>query len=328
MVQQEIPYTPVQHHERNPGIPLDMGWVNRTRINRSAVERRAATLGTRRSVKQDWQAAWLLHAITCIDLTTLSGDDTPGNVYRLCAKARNPLRHDLLEALGMGDTPLHVGAVCVYHSRVQDALAALKGTDIPVAAVSTGFPAGQSPFKQRLEEIGESVRAGAKEIDIVISREHVLTGNWQALYDEVKQFREACGEAHMKSILATGELGTLRNVGMASMVCMMAGSDFIKTSTGKESVNATLEFGLVMTRAIRDYYEQTGYKVGFKPAGGIRTAKDALNWLILMKEELGEEWMQNTLFRFGASTLLTDIERQLSHHVTGRYAAKHHMPMG
>lgn len=314
--------------ERNPGIPLDMGWVNRTRINRSAVERRAATLGTRRSVKQDWQAAWLLHAITCIDLTTLSGDDTPGNVYRLCAKARNPLRSDLLEALGMGGTEIQVGAVCVYHSRVPDALAALKGTDIPVAAVSTGFPAGQSPFRQRLEEIGASVEAGAREIDIVISREHVLTGNWQALYDEVKQFREACGDAHMKSILATGELATLRNVGMASLICMMAGSDFIKTSTGKESVNATLEFGLVMTRAIRDYHEQTGYKVGFKPAGGIRTAKDSLTWLILMKEELGDEWMHNSLFRFGASTLLTDIERQLSHHVTGRYAAKHHMPMG
>jgi deoxyribose-phosphate aldolase len=305
-----------------------MGWVNRTRVNRSATERRAATLGTRRSVKQDWQAAWLLHAITCIDLTTLAGDDTPGNVLRLCAKARNPVRADLLEALGMADTPVQVGAVCVYHSRVPDAVAALEGTTIPVAAVSTGFPAGQSPFKQRLEEIGESVRAGATEIDIVISREHVLTGNWEALYDEVKQFRQACGDAHMKTILATGELATLRNVGMASLVSMMAGSDFIKTSTGKETVNATLEFGLVMTRAIRDYYEQTRHKVGFKPAGGIRTAKDALNWLILMKEELGDEWMQNTLFRLGASTLLTDIERQLSHHISGRYAAKHHMPMG
>jgi deoxyribose-phosphate aldolase len=315
-----------QTHKRNPGIALDMGWVNRTRINRSATERRAATLGTRRSVKMDWQAAWLLRAITCIDLTTLSGDDTPGNVYRLCAKARHPLRQDLLDALGI-DT-LQVAAVCVYHSRVADAVAALKGTDIPVAAVSTGFPAGQSPFKQRVEEIHASVEAGAQEIDIVISREHVLTGNWQALYDEVKTFREACGEAHMKSILATGELGTLRNVGMASLVCMMAGSDFIKTSTGKETINATLEFGLVMTRAIRDYYEQTGHKVGFKPAGGIRTAKDALNWLILMKEELGTEWMFAPLFRLGASTLLTDIERQLSHHVTGRYAAKHHMPMG
>lgn len=314
--------------ERNPGTPLDMGWVCETRINTSAVERRAATLTKRRSVKKDWQAAWLLRAITCIDLTTLAGDDTPGNVHRLCAKARNPVRQDILDALGMADACIHVGAVCVYHSRVPDAVAALQGTDIPVAAVSTGFPAGQSPYKQRIAEIGESVSAGAKEIDIVISREHVLRGNWQALYDEVREMRAACGDAHMKTILATGELGTLRHVGMASKVCMMAGADFIKTSTGKESVNATLEVGLVMVRAIRDYRDRTGYQVGFKPAGGIRAAKDALNWFYLMKDELGDEWLSPSLFRFGASSLLGDIERQLSHHATGRYAAKHHMPMG
>lgn len=311
--------------ERNPGTGLDMGWVCETRVNQSAVERRTATLTKRRSVKKDQQAAWLLRTITCIDLTTLAGDDTPGNVRRLCAKARTPLRRDLLDALGMDK--VQVAAVCVYHSRIQDALDALNGADIPVAAVSTGFPAGQSPYKQRIEEIRESVKAGAGEIDIVISREHVLTGNWQAVYDEVREMREACGEAHLKTILATGELGTLKNVGMASKVCMMAGADFIKTSTGKESVNATLEVGLVMVRAIREYHERTGYKVGFKPAGGIRTAKDALNWLVLMKEELGDDWLNNTLFRFGASSLLTDVERQLSHHVTGRYAAKHHMPM-
>lgn len=313
--------------ERNPGIPLDMDWVRRTRINLSAVERRTATLTKRRSIKKDWQAAWLLRAITCLDLTTLAGDDTPGNVHRLCAKARNPLRHDLLEALGVADQKIQVGAVCVYHNRIADAVAALEGTDIPVAAVSTGFPAGLSPYKQRIEEIRESVKAGAKEIDIVISREHVLTGNWQQLYDEVQEMRAACGESHLKAILATGELGTLRNVGMASLVCMMAGADFIKTSTGKENVNATLEFGLVMVRAIREYLDVTGHKVGFKPAGGIRTAKDALNWQILMKEELGDEWLFSSLFRFGASSLLTDIERQLSYYVTGRYAAKHHMPM-
>lgn len=313
---------------RNPGMPLDLGWVSRTRVNRSAVERRAATLGTRRSVKKDWQAAWLLRAVTCIDLTTLAGDDTPGNVHRLCAKARHPIRQDILTALGMADKPIRVAAVCVYHSRVPDALKALEGSGIPVAAVSTGFPAGQSPFKQRLAEIGESVEVGAQEIDIVISREHVLTGNWEQLYDEVKQFRKACGEAHMKTILATGELGTLRNVGMASLVCMMAGADFIKTSTGKEPVNATLEVSLVMVRAIREYLDRTGHKVGFKPAGGIRTAKQALTWQILMKEELGDEWLKADLFRFGASGLLTDLERQLSHHVTGRYAARHHIPMG
>lgn len=314
--------------ERNPGTELDLGWVNESRVNLSATERRAKTLTTRRSIKKDWQAAWLLRAITCIDLTTLAGDDTPGNVKRLCAKARNPLRTDLLEALGMEDAHLQVGAVCVYHNRIKDALEALEGSGIPVAAVSTGFPAGLSPYKQRIEEIVESVSAGAQEIDIVISREHVLRGNWQALYDEVKEMRAACGESHLKTILATGELGTLRNVSMASKVCMMAGADFIKTSTGKESVNATLEVSLIMVRAIREYLTRTGHKVGFKPAGGIRTAKDALNWQILMKEELGDEWLHNNLFRFGASSLLTDIERQLSHHVTGRYAAKHHMPMG
>ncbi len=313
--------------ERNPGMPLDMDWVSRVRINRSAVERRAATMNTRRTVKKEWQAAWLLRAITCIDLTTLQGDDTPGNVLRLCAKARQPVRQELLDAMGMGSYPLTVGAVCVYHNLVPVAVEALRGSDIPVAAVSTGFPAGQNPFEQKLEEIVASVKAGASEIDIVISRAHVLTGNWQALYDEVKAFRAACGDAHMKTILATHELATLRNVGMASLVCMMAGADFIKTSTGKEAVNATIPVGIVMTRAIRDYYEQTGYKVGYKPAGGIRTAKESLDWLILMKEELGNEWLNNRLFRIGASGLLSDIERQLSYFVTGHYAAAHYNPM-
>jgi deoxyribose-phosphate aldolase len=312
---------------RNPGMPLDLGWVNGTRINRSAVERRAATLGTRRTVKKDWQAAWLLRAVTCIDLTTLAGDDTPGNVRRLCAKARQPVRQDILEALGAQNLHIRVGAVCVYHNLVPVAVEALQGSGIPVAAVSTGFPAAQNPLRLKIEEIKESVRAGAREIDIVISRAPVLTGDWAALYDEVRAFRDACGEAHMKVILATGELGTLRNVGMASLVAMMAGADFIKTSTGKESVNATLAVGEVMTRAIRAYYERTGYLIGFKPAGGIRTAKNALEWLILMKEELGDLWLRPALFRIGASGLLTDIERQLSHHVTGHYSAAHHHPM-
>ncbi len=312
---------------RNPGMRLDLDRVAQVRVNRSAVERRAATLVTRRTVKKDWQAAWLLRAITCLDLTTLAGDDTPGNVRRLCAKARKPLRQDMLEALGVEHLGIHVAAVCVYHNLIAPAVEALQGTDIPVAAVSTGFPAGQNPFEQKLGEIRASVQAGAREIDVVISRAHVLTGNWQALYDEVRAFREACGNASLKTILATHELATLRNVGMASWVCMMAGADFIKTSTGKEAVNATLPVGLVMVRAIRDYYELTGYQVGFKPAGGIRTAKDALNWLILMKEELCDEWTRPALFRLGASSLLTDIERQLSHFVTGHYAAAHHFPM-
>jgi len=314
-------------HERNPGMPLDLGRVEDARVNRSAVERRAATLPARRTVKKEWQAAWLLRAITDIDLTTLAGDDTPGTVRRLCAKARRPVRDEILERLGAAGLELRVAAVCVYHNLVPVAVEALAGSGIPVAAVSTGFPAGQNPFPQKIEEIRASVAAGAREIDIVIARAHALTGNWQALYDEVRAFREACGPAHMKTILATGELGTLRTVARASWVCMMAGADFIKTSTGKESVNATLPVSLVMVRAIREYYEATGYRVGFKPAGGIRTAKQSLDWLALMKEELGEEWMRSALFRFGASGLLTDIERQLEYFVTGRYAAAYHQPM-
>lgn len=312
---------------RNPGMPLETDWVQEVRVNRSAVERRAATLGKRRTVKREWQAAWLLRAITCMDLTTLSGDDTPGRIRRLCAKARQPVRQDLLEDLGAGALPIKVAAVCVYHSMVQPALEALEGSGIPVAAVSTGFPAGMNPLPLRIAEIKASVAAGAAEIDIVVTRSHILTHDWQALYDEVRAFREACGDAHIKTILATGELGTLRNVARASLVCMMAGADFIKTSTGKESVNATLPVGLVMARAIRDYRERTGFSVGFKPAGGIRAAKESLDWLSLMKEELGESWMRSDLFRFGASSLLADIERQLEHFVTGRYSAVYRHPM-
>ena len=313
----DVPLAP----ERNPGMPLDLARVEEVRVNRSAVERRAATIPTRRTVKQQWQAAWLLRAITDIDLTTLAGDDTPGNVRRLCAKAIHPVRADVLERLGAQSLNIHTGAVCVYHNIVPVAVEALAGTGIPVAAVSTGFPAGQNPLPQKIEEIQASVAAGAREIDIVISRAHVLTGNWRALYDEVRAFRETCGPAHMKAILATGELGTLRNVARASWVAMMAGADFIKTSTGKEAVNATLPVSLVMVRAIRDYFEATGHAVGFKPAGGIRTAKQALDWLILMKEELGREWLEPDLFRIGASSLLGDIERQIEHFVTGRYAS-------
>ncbi len=316
-----------RHEARNPGTPLDLDWLYSTRINRSAVERRAATLVTRRTVKKEWQAAWLLRAVTCIDLTTLAGDDTPGNVVRLCAKARRPVRDDILEALGARNLGIRVGAVCVYHNMVPVAVEALEGSSIPVAAVSTGFPAGQISHKDKLREIKASVEAGAREIDIVISRAHVLTGNWQALYDEVRAFREACGDSHMKSILATGELATLRNVYQASIVCMMAGTDFVKTSTGKEATNATLPVSLVMTRSIREYLDRTSHKVGFKPAGGIRTAKQSLDWLILMKEELGTEWMMPDLFRIGASGLLTDIERQLEYFVTGRYSAAYRHPM-
>lgn len=313
--------------DRNPGIPLELDWIRDVRVNRSAVERRAATLPKRRSVKRAWQAAWLLRAVTLIDLTTLSGADTPGRVRRLCAKARSPVRDDVLEGLGAAELPIRVAAVCVYHAMVETAVEALRGSPVPVAAVSTGFPAGLSPFEQRVEEIRASVEAGAREIDVVITRAHVLTGDWEALHREVRTFREACGDAHMKTILATGDLGTLADVARASLVCMMAGADFIKTSTGKEKVNATLPVGLVMARQIREYRERAGHEVGFKPAGGIRAAKEALSWMLLVKDELGERWLRPDRFRFGASSLLGDIERQLEHNLTGRYSASFRHPM-
>jgi deoxyribose-phosphate aldolase len=311
------------YFQRNPGIAFDPSLFNGITINRSAVERRASTMGTRRTVKKQYQAAWLLKAISCIDLTTLAGDDTPGKVRRLCQKAKQPVRKDIIEALGVAELNITTGAVCVYHNMIETAVDSLVNTNIPIAAVSTGFPAGQTPLPIKLMEIKASVEAGATEIDIVISREKVLTGDWQAIYNEVKAYREACGEAHIKTILATGELGTLTNVAKASWVCMMAGADFIKTSTGKESVNATLAVSLVMVRAIREYRELTGFKIGYKPAGGVQTAKQALEYMILMKEELGNEWLQPHLFRFGASSLLGDIERQLEHYVSGSYSANH-----
>ena len=314
--------------QRNPGIALDLDWVDAVQVNRSAVERRCSSLTKRRSIKKEWQAAWLLKAIHCMDLTTLSSDDTPDRVRRLCSKALRPLKQELTNDLGITSMNLNVGAVCVYHALVETAAKALKGSNIPVAAVSTGFPHGLSPLPRRIEEIRDSVSAGALEIDIVITRAHVFSGNWEALYQEIKSFREACGDSHWKTILGTGELGSLRNVAKASLVCMMAGADFIKTSTGKEPQNATLPVSLVMLRMIRDYHQKTGHKVGFKPAGGIRTAKQALEWQILMNEELGREWLEPELFRFGASGLLTDIERQLEHFVTGRYSAAYRQPMG
>jgi deoxyribose-phosphate aldolase len=311
----------------NSGIPLDLNWVQEVRVNTSAVERRAQSQVARRTVKKDWQAAWLLRAITCMDLTTLSGDDTDERVRRLCAKARQPIQQDLAHKLEIEALEVKVAAVCVYHVFVETALHALEGSGIPVAAVSTGFPAGLSPLAERVAEIRRSVEAGAHEIDVVITRAYVFGGRWQALYDEVAAFKQACGEAHMKVILATGDLLTLRNVARASVVAMMAGADFIKTSTGKEPTNATLPVGLVMARAIREYAEQTGMAVGFKAAGGIRTAKQSTDWLAMMKEELGPSWMRAELFRFGASGLLGDIERQLEHYATGRYSAEYRHPI-
>jgi deoxyribose-phosphate aldolase len=311
----------------NRGTSLNLDWVEAVRVNTSAVDRRAGTLVTRRTVKKDWQIAWLLRAITCMDLTTLSGDDTDERVRRLCAKARRPVQQELLDELGVRDLHIKVGAVCVYHLFVETAVQALQGGGIPIAAVSTGFPAGLSPLQERVAEIKKSVEAGAQEIDVVITRAHVFSAQWPRLYDEIVAFKDACGPAHLKVILGTGDLLTLRNVAKASLVAMMAGADFIKTSTGKETVNATLPVGLVMVRAIREYAQETGMAVGFKPAGGIRTAKQSLEWLSLMKEELGNSWLQPHLFRFGASGMLADIERQLEFHATGRYSADHRHPL-
>jgi deoxyribose-phosphate aldolase len=311
----------------NRGIPLNLDWIENVRVNTSAVERRAQTLVTRRTVKKDWQVAWLLRAITCMDLTTLSGDDTDERVRRLCAKGRQPIRQDLVKLLGIESLKTQVAAICVYHTFVETALRALEGSSIKVAAVSTGFPAGLSPLDERVMEIRRSVEAGAHEIDVVITRAHVFGGRWQELFDEIATFKAACGNAHMKVILGTGDLLTLRNVARASMVAMMAGADFIKTSTGKEAVNATLPVGLVMTRAIREYAQHTGMAVGFKPAGGIRTAKQSTEWLALMKEELGASWLNAKLFRLGASSMLADIERQLEFHATGRYSAEYRHPI-
>ncbi|HEY1146955.1 MAG TPA: deoxyribose-phosphate aldolase [Pseudoduganella sp.] len=308
--------------KRNEPQGLDLGWLNHIHVNKAAADRRAASLANRRTVKKEYQAAWLVKAIELIDLTTLSGDDTPGRVERLCMKAMRPLRSDLVEALGLQDRNVMTGAVCVYHEMIQHADKVLKGR-LPIAAVSTGFPAGLTNMETKVREVELSVAAGAQEIDIVITRQHVLTGNWQALYDEMLAYRKACGEAHVKAILATGDLVTLENVAKASWVCMMAGADFIKTSTGKEGVNATIPVSLVMVRAIREYYERTGFKVGYKPAGGVSSAKAALQYMTVMKEELGNEWLEPHLFRIGASSLLTDIERQLEHHVTGAYSAAH-----
>jgi deoxyribose-phosphate aldolase len=311
----------------NRGIPLNLDWIQQVRVNTSAVERRAQSHVARRTVKKEWQAAWLLRAVTCMDLTTLSGDDSDERVRRLCAKGRHPIQPDLEKRLGIENLGIKVAAICVYHAFVETARGALEGSGVRVAAVSTGFPAGLSPLAERVAEIRRSLEAGADEIDVVITRAHVFGGRWQALYDEVASFKQACGPAHMKVILGTGDLLTLRNVARASFVAMMAGADFIKTSTGKEPTNATLPVGFVMTRAIREYAQETGMAVGFKPAGGIRTAKQSLEWLSLMKEELGNSWMRADMFRLGASSLLNDIERQLEHHATGRYSADYRHPI-
>ena len=312
---------------RNPGTDFRLDKISNIAINRSAVERRCTNYGSRRSIKKDKQAAWLLKAITLMDLTTLSGDDTEARVRRLCSKAKQPISNKLDKILGTESLDLSVAAVCVYHDMLASAKKALNNSKVNLAAVSTGFPAGLSPLPLRLKEIEYSVDSGANEIDIVISRRHVLEGNWEELYKEVKMFREKCGDAHMKTILATGELGNLSNIAKASQVCMMAGADFIKTSTGKEPTNATLPVSLVMVRMIRNFYNETGIRIGFKAAGGISDTKTALLYMTMIQEELGRRWLEPDLFRFGASSLLGDIERQLDHFSSGYYSASYRHPL-
>ena len=306
---------------------LDTDLVSNIRINLSAIERRTSTLTKRRSVKKEYQAAWLLKAISLIDLTTLSGDDTAGKVERLCEKAKRPISIELHKLLNLKQGDIQVGAVCVYHHLIKEAKKNLPN-NIPVAAVSTGFPAGLSSFKTRKLEITESIKNGADEIDIVINRGFVLQNNWKKLYAEVRDFKKAANKKHIKAILGVGDLETLRNVAKASMVCMMAGADFIKTSTGKESINANLNNSLVMLRMIRHFYQMTGKKIGFKPAGGISTAKTVIEFLILVMEELGHDWINPKYLRIGASSLLIDIERQLYHFALGRYANKEKLAIG
>ena len=298
---------------------LDLNWINNINVNLSAVERRTTTLVKRRSVKKEYQASWLLKAITLIDLTTLSGDDTFGKVDRLCKKALNPIANNILSKLEINEDAIRVGAVCVYHHLVSQAKNQLNGK-LPIAAVSTGFPAGLSSFSTRKKEVIDSIKSGANEIDIVINRGFVIQNNWKKLYEEVKSFKLAANKTKIKAILGVGDLETMRNVAKASLVCMMAGADFIKTSTGKESINANLNNSLVMLRMIREFHEFSGKKIGFKPAGGISTAKSVLEFLILVMEELGDDWLNPNLLRIGASSLLIDIERQLYHHAFGRYA--------
>ncbi len=307
-------------------IDLDISLIVSQKVNLSAVERRCDTLMKRRSVKKRYQADWLLKAIEFMDLTTLAGDDTPGRVARICHKAKNPVRNDILDYLQI-PKPFSVAAVCVYPELIRTAKSALEQRDIGLASVATGFPTGLVPERTKISEINAAIRNGASEIDVVINRNKVLTANWVSLYNDIRAYKKACGLLHLKVIIGAGDLGTLRNVVRASWVAMLAGADFIKTSTGKEPTNATLPVSLVMIRAIRDFHDLTGIKVGFKAAGGISKAKQAMNYLILMKEELEEAWLDKSLFRIGASSLLADIERQLEHFVSGAYSSGNRHPI-
>jgi len=297
---------------RNPGISFPRVPLEALVADDGEVERRASELASSAAADTPPRVERLLLALRCMDLTTLSDDDTDERVRQLCTKAMRPLDADVVVALGGAARGARVGAVCVFHQFVPAAVEALVGSGIPVAAVAGGFPIGYEEPERRAEQIRAAVLAGASEIDVVITRAFVRDGRWNDLFDEVRGMRAASGDARLKVILATGDLATLTDVTRAAWVAMAAGADFIKTSTGRERVNATIPAGVVMARAIRQYQAETGHVVGLKPAGGIRTAETALTWLKLVRQELGPSWLTPLLFRIGASGLLDDLGRELA----------------
>ncbi|XP_030558077.1 deoxyribose-phosphate aldolase-like [Drosophila novamexicana] len=299
----------------NKTLPFDASLLT-VNISLRQVEEIASSLSQRCVVSGVNEIAWALRALMLTDLTTLSGDDTRANVRRLCVRACYPFEPQFFDKYFERTLLLdiHCAAVCVYPARVKDAYTTIQQFNqldsVAIAAVATGFPTGQYGLQTRLQEISHAILAGATEIDVVINRQLALLGDWEALYNEVVLMRSACGDhAILKTILAIGELGTMENVYKASMVCMMAGADFLKTSTGKEVVNATLPVGLVMIFAIQEFKRRTCQKVGLKAAGGVRTVRDAVSWMTLVNETLGSRWLTPHRFRFGASGLLDDIEK-------------------
>jgi deoxyribose-phosphate aldolase len=293
---------------------FDLGPVlSRFAVDQVGADERAAALA-KRSIKKDSKVAALRLAVSIMDLTTLEGADTVGKVEALCAKARRP---------DPGDPSVPpVGAVCIYPSLVATARRELQGSTVKVASVATAFPSGQAPLDVRLREVAEAVEAGADEIDMVISRGAFLAGRYREVFEEIAATREACGAARLKVILETGELGSYDNVRRASVLAMAAGADFIKTSTGKVQPAATLPVALVMLEAIRDFHQRTGQMVGFKPAGGVRTAKQAIQYLVVVAETLGPDWLTPEWLRIGASSLLNDCLMQLAKERTGRYQSE------
>ena len=277
---------------------------------------------TKRSVKKDAKLSALYLALSMCDLTTLEGADTPGRVRQICEKARYPVPPGMMEPYlqkkSLRPIP-SVAAVCVYPSMVPTAVAALKGTRIGIASVATAFPSGQAPLEVKIEDTRFAVEKGATEIDMVINRGAFLSGQYQQVFDEIVEIKRACGNAHLKVILETGELGSYDHVRLASDIAMEAGADFIKTSTGKVVPGATLPVTLVMLQAISDYHRRTGKKIGMKPAGGVRTAKQAIQYLCMVHEILGSEWMNPDMFRFGASAIVNDIMKQIFKEITGNY---------